>query len=565
MYTNQPYQKNATGGLFQTMIFLFLLSGLLFAQGYDYGKHLTDEEKTVAAEWESQYLHPDQHKVLRILGDGVIERDDLVDGDVVVVKGTLILKGRVKGNVLALFSELELVRSAEVQGAVVCVDGKIWRESGAVIAGDIIEKDTGMTHERIRHSRRYGRQDDEDDYPDPSKREWKYQKDLDEGLDGFWFDYNRVYGLTLGWNLPKLLWWEQTRRPFGLYGKIGYGFAAKRGQYQIGLQRRFFNDQPLSFGGDYHDLCDTEDRWIIGDTENSLAALFLREDFRDYYRKTGYNLFISQTFLQSVNIRLDYKNDDIRNLERKTNWSVFGGKKKFHPNPDALPVMAEGMDPVTSRNLESVQATVELDTRDSHTFPQSGWYLQAFGEQGKFTEADGLSFDRYIIDLRRYQQLGWDENLDIRLRAGTSQGVLPPMYWFDLGGISTLRGYRFKEFTGDRMVLANVEYRMNTAGSDWFLLDDFDLILFVDSGCAWFANGHDPAALSTYPVDAGIRARTESTTWKDDFDTLTWSKMRTNVGLGLASRSGDFRIDVAKPTDHRDSDLVVTLRIKKPF
>ena len=45
MYSNQPYQRNALGGLLQTMIFLFLLSGLLFAQGYDYGKHLTDEEK----------------------------------------------------------------------------------------------------------------------------------------------------------------------------------------------------------------------------------------------------------------------------------------------------------------------------------------------------------------------------------------------------------------------------------------------------------------------------------------------------------------------------------------
>ncbi len=549
-------------GLF--FILSWLLPGWLFAQGYDYGKALTEEEKTVVAEYESQYLHPDRHKVLRILGDGVIERGDLVEGDVVVVKGTLILKGRVKGNVLALFSELELLRTAEVQGALVCVDGKIWRESGAVVSGDIIEKDTGMTHDRIRHGRKYGDRDEEGD-ENVWHGHWRHGNDLDDGLEGLWFEYNRVYGHTLGFRLPNPQWWERQRRPFGLYGKIGYGFAAKRGEYQIGMQRRLMSAHPIAFGGDYHDLCDSEDRWVIGDIENTLAALFLREDFRDYYRRIGYNLYLSQTISQTVNLRLDYRNDDIRNLDTKTNWSVFGGKKKFRPNPHALPEMAADQSPVTCRNLESVQATLELDTRDSRTAPQQGWYVHAFAEQAKFTESDGHSFDRYVIDLRRYQPLGWIENLDVRLRAGTSQGLLPPMYWFDLGGISTLRGYRFKAFSGDRMVLANIEYRMNTAGSDWFLLDDFDLVLFVDSGCAWFANGHTPDELALYPVPHKVQSRTAATSWKDDFGSLTWSRMKTNVGLGLASRDGDFRIDFAKPTDHKASDLVITFRIKKAF
>jgi hemolysin activation/secretion protein len=35
---------------------------------------------------------------------------------------------------------------------------------------------------------------------------------------------------------------------------------------------------------------------------------------------------------------------------------------------------------------------------------------------------------------------------------------LPSQYLYDLGGISTIRGYDYKAFTGDRMVLINAEY-----------------------------------------------------------------------------------------------------------
>src|SRR5574341_2126860 len=112
------------------------------------------------------------------------------------------------------------------------------------------------------------------------------------------------------------------------------------------------------------------------------------------------------------------------------------------------------------------------------------------------------------VDIRRYQPIGYGKNFDIRLRAGTGRGILPSQYLFDLGGISTLRGYRFKEFTGDRMVLANVEYRLNSKTSrlhDIPIIEEFNLILFADAGLAWFAEDKIAADKS--------------------FDTLTWDKL----------------------------------------
>ena len=47
---------------------------------------------------------------------------------------------------------------------------------------------------------------------------------------------------------------------------------------------------------------------------------------------------------------------------------------------------------------------------------------------------------------------------DMRLRLGLAMGSLLSRYLYDLVGLWTLRGYRFKQFTGDRMMLFNVYY-----------------------------------------------------------------------------------------------------------
>ena len=62
-----------------------------------------------------------------------------------------------------------------------------------------------------------------------------------------------------------------------------------------------------------------------------------------------------------------------------------------------------------------------------------------------------------------------------------------------------MRGYGFKQFTGDRMVLFNVEYWID-ADAYWhrgaMLMDDLSMGIFVDVGSAWFA----PDAQNLYDV-----------------------------------------------------------------
>ncbi|MBN2357127.1 hypothetical protein JXO59_13500, partial [candidate division KSB1 bacterium] len=82
---------------------------------------------------------------------------------------------------------------------------------------------------------------------------------------------------------------------------------------------------------------------------------------------------------------------------------------------------------------------------------------------------------------------------------------------------------------------------------------------------AWFANGYQPDSLRYWPVSPSVHETTHSTRLDDDFSTLTWSKLKTNVGIGIATHDGDFRVDFAKRTDISTSDIVVTFRIRQSF
>ena len=72
-----------------------------------------------------------------------------------------------------------------------------------------------------------------------------------------------------------------------------------------------------------------------------------------------------------------------------------------------------------------------------------------------------FSFNQYVLELRHYLPISRNERLDLRFKAGSAEGTLPFQKLFELGGISTLRGFEYKEFVGDRLLLANIEYNLS--------------------------------------------------------------------------------------------------------
>jgi len=491
-------------------------------------ENLTQSDRALRQAAERRFLtNRSSEMIVRHVGDFRVERGDPVHGDLVVTAGQVTVAGEVDGTVLVVRGNVVLDSTSRVRGDVISVGGRIDRQPGSAVGGDMVETST----EALQNGHRQWRDDDHKD------RHRRYDWDRWDGdhEEPFTLRYNRVDGVFVGPRLPRD-YRDGKFLNFGLYGFGGYGFASKEWQYQLGGEFYLNFLDRTTLGLEAHDLTASEDEWIIPEDENSLAAFFIREDFRDYYRRDGFSAYVSQK-LGRLKLTGAYREDEMLSLKKETDWSLFGGDKRFRNNPS-----------IDQGRLVSTAASLEFDTRNHPRRPQQGWLINAQAEFSRAADDSDFDFDRYLVDIRRYQPLNWGQNLDLRLRVASSRGSLPAQYLFDLGGISTLRGLDFKSLTGNRMALGNVEYRLNAghgrAHDVWFL-EPFNLIFFVDSGLAWF--GDDLSA-----VDGS-------------FDFLSLKRLKTNIGFAITDRDGRVRLNFAKRTDVGGQGITVTFRLNRDF
>lgn len=476
---------------------------------------------------ERRFLAKTHGRVVeRRVGDCVVARSEMLSGDLVVAIGQVTVAGEVHGTVLVVRGNVMLDSTSRVYGDVVTIGGRIDRLAGSVVEGDMVE----MSAEALQN----GRADWQDEQRG-DRRHFGWDRRDDDYEEPVVLRYNRVDGLFIGPRVPRSYRSGEILN-FGMYGYGGYAFASKKWQHQLGGELYLSLLDRTTVGVEAHDFTATEDEWIIPEDENSIAAFFIREDFRDFYRRDGFSVYASQK-LGPLKVTAGYHDDDISSLQKETNWSLFGGDKKFRDNP--------GIDP---GRLVRATATLQLDSRNHPRRPRQGWLISAQGELSKAAYDSDFDFDRFILDIRRYQPLDWGQNLDFRVRIGSARGELPAHALFDLGGISTLRGYGFKSFTGDRMILGNIEYRVNArhgrARDLWFLAP-FNLIFFVDSGLAWFAS--DPSAAHK------------------SFEFLTLKELQTNVGIAITDNDGRVRLNFARRTDVGGQGLTISMRFNRDF
>ncbi len=346
--------------------------------------------------------------------------------------------------------------------------------------------------------------------------------------------YNRVDGFLFHFGFVVS---EKKTLGSGIALKVmlGYGTESKRLQYNFGFERGFFG-RSLRFapGFEVYDQTFSEDEWILSSSfENSMASLLLHEDFMDFYRLQGYGVYAAQNISRYLQLKVGYYDDSQSTVFRGTDWALCGGHKKFRDNP-----------PIQDGDFRGFKGQLILDTRDDRQAPARGWYVQLLGEYFPEEYKNAIPYQRYIVDFRRYQPISDGEILRFRLRMGDSRGNLPVQKWFDFGGISTLRAYRYKSFTGTRMALANLEYFINWDEIDWPpdvpLLDAFNLILFADAGAAW-------------------------TDRSKEFQDLRPEDFSADVGIALTNSDGRIRLNIAKRTDRSTNAIRVTFRLQQPF
>lgn len=494
-------------------------------------------------------------------GHQTIPSGENLDSSLLVNEGDLTIGGRIDGKAVVINGDVHVLSSAFVGDNIVSINGKIYNEEGSKIRGELIEtviRSSVAAQKRVRSFRvqksfNTTKSSDEGEsiewtknynWPKRERTERRrnvyYMNHEYENLvndDHVVYRYNRVDGLFLGAKFPPAHRLYSEPINLDLNGYFGYGFAGKEWRYRGNLELGLGGYGGPFLGATLYDLTDSQDEWIIPTEENSIAAALIKEDFQDYYKRQGFGFYAREEIASALELSVGYYEDDYYSLERNTNWSFFGGDKHFRYNPQ----IDEGL-------MKTYQAQIKLDTRDDKESPYSGWYLAASGMWNKSSTESAYDYDRYIVDLRRFIPLRYGENFDIRLRLGTGRGYMPLQHLFDLGGISTLRGFNYKLFSGDRLVLANVEYRFGNRSSRFRgngLFDPFNFILFFDTGRAWFADYHDK--------------------YNQGFKQLNWSLMHSNIGIALTDDEGRIRLNIAKSIDAGPSDVVVTFRINRAF
>jgi outer membrane protein insertion porin family len=221
----------------------------------------------------------------------------------------------------------------------------------------------------------------------------------------------------------------------------------------------------LTAKGRYYELAYTAPR--VGQTDLSLSTS-VYDTYKE--RKSGdvdYTEYRKGGTL-GLGKPLDLYTSIFGNMTIEDTRNVWSGST---PPPD---VTAGG-------KTHKVSLSIVRDTRDDFFNPTTGGEVSASVQYAGGVLGGDYNFVKYQLSLSRLFAVAEGHVAGVRLMVGTSTGDLPSQELFRVGGTDTIRGIRDNSLAGDKMAVANVEYRFDLAKS-------LQGVVFVDAGNA-FAKG----------------------------------------------------------------------------
>lgn len=442
---------------------------------------------------------------LTLVRPTAVAAGEYLKGNLVSIGGDAQVDGEVGGDVIVFLGNCRLGSEAVVHGDVIVIGGEVFQSEGAVIYGQLSRES------QEEHPRRH------------------YFEEPELGAFSFSGAYNRVDGF----NLNLKVGYRSADLKSRLWAGGGHAFSRGRWLYDVGFAQKFFSRNYLSFGASAYRQTWSQDEWILGKVENSFATLFLRADFMDYTEKEGVSIFAGQEYRNAHQLKITYSVDRYRPLTKRTDWSILRGPRRFRENFSTLPAetLASYQSDFNS-GIASLTFAYAYDTRNDPKDPERGWLGQAEWELAGGALGNDRDFSRVVFTGERIQHLWPRHTALLHVVYGTSIHRLPLQKLFFLGGIGTLRGYRFKEFYGDRMLLLNFEYHAQ------FARKTPTGVLFLDWGKTSLRSG-DPKFWNGGPF-------------------------KTDVGVGLKF-GGFLRFDLAKALDSANNPVRFTFRFQRSF
>ena len=526
----------------------------------------------------------------RIEGDYTVDRNDYIEEDLIIERGTLTVDGEIRGTIVVAYGDAIIRGTLDglivvvhgdvivmdeglVQGDAVSIEGNVnLRGSGVVTGSNVTTTREGLRRqgrsvEWARAVRQAGVLEDEEweterrdrgdrQFDRDSYRRYSRYDFLETGnfpLGGL--VYNRIDGLTLqGQVFNNSFDWDRAATSF--YGGAGYGFKSKRFYYRLGLNRYWLPRTPIEIGVGAYKQLESEDTWYMSQGENDFHAFFINYDWYDYYQVEGFGGLVRFSPQRWISLGARYVQETETAVEKTTDWALFGGERDFRENEwlttwDPEPAFRV-YDPADEGDLKRLIYFVHVDvTSWGRRRPGKGFILDASLEQVEHQSIGGggaFNYERFQAQLQAYLSLSRIDHIALRVRLGSTkaddgfEGMVPIQHRYYLGGVGSLRGYAFKQFTGNRLFLATAEYTLGTDGWTPFF-SDLALTVFFDYGLAWNADPMTDLFDELYP-ESGNRA----------------------AGVAVSPFGWDgFRLEVARPLDAEDKEFTYYIRLKFDF
>ena len=475
----------------------------------------------------------------RIFGSFTVSSDESVNGDLAVYNGPLRVSGTIRGDIVVINGDLQLARTAVIRGAVLVVGGSITGLTRARVDGN-----TRVYRSAARVTRVGDRLELREAQRHPITRRARRRSGFTDAAASLVLStggtYNRVEGLPIHLG-PRLEWRTLGSPHFRVQALAilrtagGLDSLSDDVGYRADVDWNVGGRSPVTIGGSVFDVVAPIESWQLQDEEVGFAALLWHRDHRDYYLKKGYAGRVTVEPMIGFEISVEVGRHEDTSIAARDPWTPFRGDQTWRPNP----AIDEG-------TFTTIVGSIQYDSRPYRDSPSSGWFIRAEWERGISDDVvpqdlpvairsplpanQNYTYDRVFLDLRRYERLGWNGQLSLRVvGAGTvgQNDPLPIQRRLSLGGPDPMPGFAFRQFACnaavgglaqpalcDRMVLFQAEYRGNLSFStssrarrrnrhrtthnrwmdfwdwdDWFWFDGPTVVFFGDAGSGWIDGG----------------------------------------------------------------------------
>lgn len=337
-------------------------------------------------------------------------------------------------------------------------------------------------------------------------------------------DYNRVDPFRLGLRYEAQMPFTNDPR---IGARIEYAFGRERTLYGVQVEQPI---GPFGLGVSAVRVTDHSDLQQVEDAENSLALLFARTDYRDYFEREGYGAYLSMRLRSLSTVSVHVRSDQYRSLRLESDtWSMFNQDRDLRPNPA-----------IDDGEARTVTVRFERLAHRTH-LTHAGFYHWIEIERAGGDLGGHFAYTRALADMRSIVRLSPATTLVLRGVGGCSpDGVLPLQKEFVAGGVDGLRAHDIAQYRGNQMLLGQAEY---VIGLWRFRSEAFEgglhAITFVDAGRAWQNASH------AWDVER--------------------QHMKCDAGFGLGTSEDNLRVYFAKDLQNPGSDFVYSVRLQRPF